>query len=547
MYMFTQSKNPINISTETGKIIKNFGSLNAMSSKFSNFISDFKKYDLEQRIKKTALKVFEENIKGYAFPHKYGKKEGVKAFFIPISNNDNILPKIRILVENFKKYDLEKRISKMAIDAVKHELITRQIKETAIEDLKAKIPEQLQEREEEEEQDATNKIKPVAIDAVTTELITSQIKETAINRLNTKAQQDITEKIKLVAIDAVTSELVTSQIKETAIQELNKQILPMLTQETLAKQIILELIKKHSALIQTIIAIKKAAIEAVKKSTDIESIEKQLENLAEEFETWNKKMKDVKTKKQIDDAIIKLTEIEEKFKKSLETHNNLAINITDKDKQIAALKKKNEILNRIHNENIKSQMPYLVGLENTVAELKQSILQKDLENIAIQKTLSSLPKIAEPKNDVESSIKNTAINALKDSVMNNVIEYNKILFEDNKNLVHINDRLSYTMITKDLENIAKTTLVNELLKKSVPGSSTGSNIENDLKHAALTALYSALLGVSKEHVDPSKPPSEYDILITDKTYKYDEKTGERKEIPEFTKYDSIFDDSILAK
>ena len=484
MYMFTQSKNPINISTDTGKIIKNFGSLNAMSSKFSNFISDFKKYDLEQRIKKTALKVFEENIKGYVFPHKNGKKEGVKAFFIPISNNDNILPKIRILVENFKKYDLEKRISKMAIDAVKHELITR------------------------------------------------QIKETAINRLNTKAQQDITEKIKLVAIDAVTSELVTSQIKETAIQELNKQILPMLTQETLAKQIILELIKKHSALIQTIIAIKKAAIEAVKKSTDITLIEKHLENLAEEFETWNKKMKDVKTKQQKDDAIIKLTEIEENFKQSLETHNNLAKNITDNDKQIAALKKKNEILNRIHNENIKSQMPYLVGLENTVAELKQSILQKDLENIAIQKTLSSLPKIAEPKNDVESSIKNTAINALKDSVMNNVIEYNKILFEDNKNLIE-------TMITKDLENIAKTTLVNELLKKSVPGSSTGSNIENDLKHAALTALYSALLGVSKEHVDPSKPPSEYDILITDKTYKYDEKTGERKEIPEFTKYDSI--------
>ena len=501
---------------------------------------------------------------------------------------DNIWNKTDILINDFKKYHLEKKISKVAIeyvktqiqqleekkqqnareekaigeielaakDALSAELMASQIKDTAIRAIDTKVEDDIKEQQTTREEKAIiENIELVAKDALATELMASQIKNTAVRELQSKVEEDkklqsakisseenntIKENIETLAKNTLTSELMASQIKDTAVRELQFQVKKEDETKNLAKQIILELIKKHSALIQTIIAIKKAAIEAVKKSTDIESIEKQLENLAEEFETWNKKMKDVKTKKQIDDDIIKLTEIEEKFKKSLETHNNLAKNITDKDKQIAALKKKNEILNRILNENIKSQMPYLVGLENTVAELKQSILQKDLENIAIQKTLSSLPKIAEPKNDVESSIKNTAINALKDSVMNNVIEYNKILFEDNKNLIE-------TMITKDLENIAKTTLVNELLKKSVPGSSTGSNIENDLKHAALTALYSALLGVSKEHVDPSKPPSEYDILITDKTYKYDEKTGERKEIPEFTKYDSIFDDSILAK
>ena len=307
-----------------------------------------------------------------------------------------------------------------------------------------------------EEKAIKEQIETVAKDALAIELMASQIKDTAIQSIDAKVEEQqksskekaIIENIETVAKNALSAELIASQTKN------------------LAKQIISNLIKKHSALIQTIIAIKKAAIATVTSAV---------------------------TPKDITE-LIKQTAIEK-------------VNTLVLEEQLYDEFEKNKVIIEPLN-----------------------ILQKELENIAIQTTLSSLPKIAEPKNDVESSIKNTAINALKDSVMTNVIEYNKYL-------VNINDRLIDTMITKDLENIAKTTLVNELLKKSVPGSSTGSNIENDLKHAALTALYSALLGVSKEHVDPSKPPSEYDILITDKTYDY--KDGKQTEIPELTKYDSI--------
>jgi hypothetical protein len=81
-------------------------------------------------------------------------------------------------------------------------------------------------------------------------------------------------------------------------------------------------------------------------------------------------------------------------------------------------------------------------------------------------------------------------------------------------------------------------------------ASSTINIENDLKNTALTALYSALLGLPREPIEPreprepidiSKPPAKFDILITDKTYEYDKKKGERKEIPELTKYDSILE------
>jgi hypothetical protein len=99
-------------------------------------------------------------------------------------------------------------------------------------------------------------------------------------------------------------------------------------------------------------------------------------------------------------------------------------------------------------------------------------------------------------------------------------------------------------------NAVKDALITELSKKIAAQVSTPSvtrppvtispamNIENDLKNAALTALYNALLGVPREPIDISKKPLKFDVLITDKTYKYDEK-GQPVEEKELTKYDSI--------
>jgi len=505
----------------------NTETINNIWKKTKNLITTFKKYDLEQRIKKTALKVFEENIKGYVFADKYGKKEGLNTYFLPISNNDNILPKIRILVENFKKYDLEKRISNVAIQK-----LNTQIQElVAREEEAARARERERERLEQaaREQDAINKIQIEAKNAVTNELnvystknLASMFTDNIIDSVSKNLEQNtlLINAIKKTAIDAVANELVSIQIKEN-----DKDIID---QTDVKKQIIGKLIKKYLPLIRTILAIKKAAIDAVNKSTDIDSIEKELFGMIDEFEKLNEAMNNVETETEKKDAETKLNEIQEKLKKLLEDYKNLANNIPDKDKQIAALRKEIEFLNRIQNTNIREQKPYLDRLQSEIAALKQSILQKELENIAINKVLSKIPRqpeVAAPNLD--------AINNLR---------------KENEDLIEIIKRLNEDNVKRDLGEIAKKTVANAVTAIAPTGSvATGStvplpkpviNIENDLKNAALTAFYNALLGVPREPIDISKKPLKFDVLITDKTYKYDEK-GLPVEEKELTKYDSI--------
>ena len=493
-----------------------------------------------------------------------------------ITNNIiNIPINANLLIKNFKQYNLERKqqlfetqIKQVAIDASITESVSNKIKEAAIQELNKQILEKSNQKKE----DIPEKIKPVAIDAVTTELITRQIKEAAINSLNTKiqeqlqqkAQEDITEKIKPVAIDALTSELVTSQIKETAIQELNKQILQMSTQElpenikTLAKQIILKFIKTHLPLIQTIIAIKKTAIAAVTgavapkditeliKQTAIEKVNTLVldEELYDEFENINQEIKTINQEiETINEEIKTIEDIQspndEDNKNLSDKRNELVKKTTDQQQLLQQMtkiaekeidlarkmriyqelaKKYKELLSVDNANQYLTQIQYLNGIVNA---LKQSILEKELENIAIKTTLSSLPKpppppVAEPK---EPLIKNAAINAMKDALI--------------------------TELSKKIAAPVSTGPVSTGPVSTGPVSTApvitapAINIENDLKNAALTALYRALLSVPREPVDPSKKPTKFDVLITDKTYKYDEKTGERKEIPELTKYDSI--------
>jgi hypothetical protein len=284
---------------------------------------------------------------------------------------NEIWNKTGILIEYFKRYDLEKRISNVAIQTLN----------TQIQELVAR------------EQDAINKIQIEAKNAVTNELnvystknLASMFTDNIIDSVSKNLQQNtlLINAIKKTAIDAVANELVSIQIKEN-----DKDIID---QTDVKKQIIEKLIKKYLPLIRTIIAIKKAAIDAVNKSTDIDSIEKELFGMIDEFEKLNEAMNNVETETDKKDAETKLNEIQEKLKKLLEDYKNLANNIPDKDKQIAALRKEIEFLNRIQNTNIREQKPYLVRLQSEIAALKQSILQKELENIAINKVLSKIPR-----------------------------------------------------------------------------------------------------------------------------------------------------------
>jgi len=530
---------------------------------------------------------------------------------------DNIWNKTYILINHFKKYNLEKRISKVAIEHVNiqiaeekrrfeeekqksredksiteietaaknaliAELMASQIKEVAIQRLQT----QLQKMADDEKKSLEDKaiiedIETVSKNALTAELMASQIKDIAIQSLQSQLKEEqerlllskksleekaIIENIETVSKNALISELIASQIKETAIQSVQSQLKEeheqkIVTEQeekikTLAKQTIIKFIEKHISIIQPIIAIKKAAIDAVNKNANIESIEQQLLNLADEFNNLNIAMNEAKNNEERKTIEKKLNETLEQLNQSLESHNILAKNITDKDKQNTALKKENDILSKINNANIKSQMPYLVRLENELAALKQTNLQKELENVAIKEVLSSLPKVAESKIDVKPLIENVAINELKDELRDLV---NNAIINDLKTGITAKDlalkNLIEANVKRDLEEIAKKVVTSATTSSATSSSAeTGSvavasasstiNIENDLKNTALTALYSALLGLPREPREPidiSKPPAKFDILITDKTYEYDKKKGERKEIPELTKYDSILE------
>ena len=215
---------------------------------------------------------------------------------------------------------------------------------------------------------------------------------------------------------------------------------------------------------------------------------------------------------------------EEERKKTLEAYKKLANTISDKDKQIAALQTLLEKSEQLNNSNTESN----VRLQNEIAALKQTILQKELENIAINEVLSKIPR-------------QPAVAAQNLDAINN-------LRKENEDLIERIKRLNEDNVKRDLGEIAKKTVANAVTAIAPPGSvATGNtvplhkpaiNIENDLKNAALTALYNALLGVPREPIDISKKPLKFDVLITDKTYKYDEK-GQPVEEKELTKYDSI--------
>jgi hypothetical protein len=315
----------------------------------------------------------------------------------------------------------------------------------------------------------------------------------------------VKEKIKPVAIDAVITELVTSQIKEAAIQELNSQIQQLVARERER----FDQLERERLEEDTINAIKKTAIDAVANQLVSIQIKENDDKIAAKQiigKLIKKYLPLIRTIIAIKKAAINVVKnstttksIEEQLQELLdqfEEYNKTMIDTskTEEERKNAEEERKNTL------ETYKTLVNTISDKDKQIAAL-QTLLEK-LENIAMKTTLSSLhkPPVAESK---ELLIKNAAINAVKDA------------------------------------------LIAELSKKFAAQVSTPSvttppavNIENDLKNAALTALYRALLGVPREPVDISKKPDKYDVLITDKTYKYDEK-GQPVEEKELTKYDSI--------
>ena len=411
---------------------------------------------------------------------------------------NNIWKNTDILINDFKKYHLEKKISKVAIEYVKTQIQKKIAQE------KEKEKEKEQEQQKQREEKAVIEIETIAKDALIAELITSQIKETAVQRMQTQLQEiaaeekgrfeeeqqkqqkqreenTIKENIETLAKNTLTSELMASQIKDTAVRELQSKVKDEYEKLQLAKKSLEENTIKENIEIIAKNALTSELMASQIKETAIRSINAKVEEQKEE----------------------------NTIKENIET---LA---------------KDALISELMASQIKEAAIRAIDIK-VEEEQKKSNLQKELEKIAINKVVESLSKVAEPKIGVTSLIEDTAINAVKDAVTNDLKTQLQISKEDS--------------IKRDLEEIAKRTVADAVTSSTAPLSTTGSNIENDLKHAAITALYRALLGVPREQIepiDPTKKPSNFDVLITDKTYKYDEKTGERKEIPELTKYDSI--------
>jgi hypothetical protein len=153
---------------------------------------------------------------------------------------------------------------------------------------------------------------------------------------------------------------------------------------------------------------------------------------------------------------------------------------------------------------------------------------------------------------IKTQIKDVAIKEIKKISMDNPDEPVPSVSDIESSIENVaKNEVSENILRRNLEEVAKTK-VSEALSAKIGNesesevtnvaSSTTANIENDLKNAAITALYRALLGVPRETREPiviTTPPTDYDVLITDKTYKYDEK-GQPVEEKELTKYDSIF-------
>jgi len=439
---------------------------------------------------------------------------------------DNIWKKIDTLVNNFKRYDLEKRIQYVAKNAVNLELNNLQARRILHDE---KIAEhQLNNENKKKQQDMKHNIL-----VKVNERIKKNVENTGVDIQN-------------AATSAVAAGLMSSQIKKTAIQAIEDNVEKIKYPDDFHSdddyEDDFEEDDNEDHFKSTVNQIKKTAIQAIENKVEEEElqVEEHIE-YGEEEDIQNAETNPVSTestasqiKEASKNAVINGVKI--KNVTNVLTTNIFSNALTNVKIKILA---KQIIMTFIEKYN-SLRLAILAIKKAAITALTDAVAPKDITELikqtAINKVLESLPKVAEPKIDVKHLIENAAINKVNDAVKDAFINDLKIKLVEKETIIAEN-------VKRNLEEIAIKTVERATIgsAKTAPGSSTGPNIENDLKNAAITALYRALLGVPRETIKPidiTKPPTDFDIRITDKTYTYDEK-GERKEIPELTKYDRI--------
>jgi len=499
---------------------------------------------------------------------------------------DNIWKKIDTLINNFKRYDLEKRIQYVAKNAVNLGLMASQIqaikdkvkkkkqteeylkkfeeaneKKQAEEKTKKekthKLVEEYKEKNKEKHiKESIENIQKTATSAVAAGLMSSQIKKTAIKAIEDDNDDDYDDDFEDESHEddnydddfedyndnEYDFESTASQIKETAIQAIENNVEEIKYPDDFHNDDDDDDDNDNDNNFKsTASQIKNTAIQAIKDKVQEElEVEEDIEDLeyGEEKDIQNTATNAVATestasqiKEASKNAVINGVKIKnvtnnntkEIFNTAL---TNVKIKILAKQIIIKFIKKYNSLRRAI----LAIKKAAIAALTNAVATKYNTEL---IKQTAIKEVSRPLPKVAESKIDVKNPlIENAAIKKVKDAVKDAVINDLRIKLVEKETIIAEN-------VKRDLEEFAIKTVEKETTgsAKTSPGTSTGPNIENDLKNTAINALYTALLGVPREPVDISKKPDKYDVLITDKTYDY--KDGKQTEIPELTKYDRI--------
>jgi hypothetical protein len=463
---------------------------------------------------------------------------------------NNIWKKIDILINNFKQYDLEKRIQYVAKNAVNLEL--NNLRARQIQPIKDIVEKKRQAEEYLKKFKKANEKKLIE-EKQKKDDEHKHLQERREKKIKEKHIKESREHIQKTATNEVAAGLMASQIKKTAIQAIEDNVEKIKYPDDFHSDDdnYEDDFEDYSDdnFESTANKIKNTAIQAIKDKEDdelqvVEEIEyeeeKDIQNTATNAVATESTASQIKEAAK--NAVIngvKTKNVAHDIATDIVSTALTNVNIKTLAKQIIMtfIKKYNSLRRAI----LAIKKAAIAALTNAVATKYNTEL---IQQTAIKKINDNVPRllteVAESNIDVKNPlIENYAINEVKDAVINDL----------RIKLLDTETKLKSTIeanVKRNLEEIAIKTVERETTgnTKTAPTSTTGPNIENDLKNAAIIALYRALLGVPREPVDISKKPDKYDVLITDKTYNYNDK-GEPVEDTKLTKYDRIL--ANLAK
>ena len=506
--------------------------------KIDSLIPGLNLYITKKNIQDVAMRLFktkfEERIKKEAAEKEAAEKEAaVKAVEGAAKKavEEAAIRDIETNLENQKRKDIEEQIQTTATAAVTNEVMASQIKQYAkyavskSVKLVASTP------------GIEKSIETTATDAVTNELISNQIEEAAIRDIETnlenKKRKDIEEQIQTTATAAVKNGIMVNQI-------------------------ILKLIKLKLPLIRAIIDIKEAAMKAVSKwitpTKTITGIETLIQTTAKDAVT-NELISN-----QIKEAAIRniKTILENKKRKDIE----------EQIQTTATAAVKNGIMvNQIILKLIKLKLPLIraiidikeaamkavskwitptktiTGIETLIQTtakdaVTNELISNQIKEAAIRDIETNLEN--QKRKGIEEQIQTTATAAVTNEIMASQIK------QSAKDAVSkgITPTKTITDIKASIETTAIDRVTSELISNQIKQAAVKAvserlkiqPIEESIKTTAINAVNVAL---SVKPIDSRPLHSKFDVLITDKTYEYDEETRKQKEITHLTKNDTI--------